>query len=144
MGQIKMKTKVAILISILFVLSLIAGCSRESVSVPAIKSIEFLDKDNNPLPVTDGWVKLQAVNEIKVTYEGDATYVDFFTVPTGTGVTLEQKIIGRVYVKKGDNTATLEWEPPDGFLGNVWALVYNGDVARTSDTNKFFIKAIYE
>jgi hypothetical protein len=100
--------------------------------------------DNKPLPTTDGWIALKTNSVIKVHYNGEATHVDFYTAPTGSETALSQRLIGSVDVEKEDTTARLEWKVPHSFLGYIWVIVYNGDVARTSDTNEFFIKAINE
>jgi len=116
---------------------------RDIICAPVIKSIELSDTDGNPL-VVDDWIWLKAESIITVAYEGNATRVDFYTVPTGTETVLEQKLIGMVGVAEDDRTAQLKWEVPDNFMGYIWVMVYNGDIARTSDTGYFFIKAIFE
>jgi len=112
---------------------------------PTIKSLQILDQNGNPLPETGGWVSLNSESIIEVAFEGDASQVDFYITPTGTETYLEQEIIGAVDVIKGENTARFNWDVPDSFLGYIWVLVYNGDVATTSQgVDRFFIKAIYE
>jgi len=133
------------LFALIFSYISLTSCTNQNINVPTIKSIELLDLGGKPLAKSDdGWIKLQAKTIIKVDFDGDATYVEYYTVPTGTEVLLEQRIIGAEYVKKGDKTVQFEWQVPYGFLGNIWVVVYNGDIGRTSDTNQFFIKAFYE
>ena len=110
---------------------------------PIIKSIELLGTGGK-LPVIEDWVFLQSESIIKVNYEGKADRVDFYTVPTGTETVLEQRLIGSVDVAEGDRTAQLKWDVPDSFMGYIWVMIYDGDIARTSDTWDFFIKAVYE
>ena len=136
---LKMYTFVFILIALLI------ACTNQSINVPIIRSVELVDKNGNLLPVTDGWINLQANSIIRVSFDGAANYIEYYTEPTGTEVLLEQRIIGADYIyKKGERTAQFEWEVPYGFLGDIWVVVYNGDIARTSHTSEFFIKAIYE
>lgn len=137
-----MKKKMLFALSFLIILG--SSCSSWCVNVPTIRSIELLDANGKLLSKIDGWIILQPDSIIKVDFEGDATHIDFYTAPTGTETLLEQKMIGIIDIKKGDKTGQLKWEVPDNFLGYIWVLIYNGDIARTSDTDNFFIKAILE
>lgn len=116
--------------------------SSESFSVPIIKSIDLLNDKGNTLDQAGGWIKLSSQSKIRVRFEGKATKVDFYTIPTGTNTYLLQQCIGTVDLTGKDSSAELNWNVPDSFMGYIFVLVYNGDVARSSD--QFFIKAINE
>jgi hypothetical protein len=118
-----------------------SNTSSGDFSPPIIKSVELLDDKGNTLAQADGWIQLKPQSKIRVNFEGKATKVDFYTMPTGTETYLLQQCIGTVDLTEQDSYAELNWKVPNSFMGYIFVLVYNGNVARSSD--QFFIKAIY-
>lgn len=147
-----MKNIKNILLTFILILILaLTGCNTNSTgslssscNAPVIRSVQILDKQGNPLSTHDGWILLTSDNIIKVDYDGPATKIDFYTTPTGTESNIEQSLLGTVDVAEGANSGQFFWHLDDNYMGFVWVLVYNRDVARTSDTNEFVNNVYYE
>ncbi|WP_312640505.1 hypothetical protein [Hydrogenoanaerobacterium sp.] len=170
-----MQKKVCIISVVFLGICFVLACFfliRGSLSVPTITSVKVLDDELNPLPIEDGWVKLNSKNIIEVEVKGICTRVEFYVEPVeepadqqGTELadttvaepakpsnadsySLQRCISSRPPFRWGyfnwKNTERTSWQPDHGFKGHIWVIVYNKDIARTSNTEKFLVKAIYE
>jgi hypothetical protein len=143
------KSFVILMVIIVFILAYFLiidkknNSSINSGDIPAITSINLIDSNGNVIKQSpDKWYKLSKNTEISVSYSNTATQVDFYTIPTGTNTYLLQKCVGSINVSPNDTHAVLKWTVPDDFRGNIFVIVYNKDIARTSNfSDKFFIKA---
>ncbi len=99
---------------------------------PQIETIEFFDSEGEPLKTENGWVKLEENTVIRVKVSGKTTKVDFYAGPTGTDAHLLQQLIGEAFDDDEDSMVELKWDIPEAFMGRVWVLAYNSDVARRS------------
>lgn len=132
----------------LILLGLLTGCiftSSTSSAAPIILSIQLLDEDGNQLfQDSSEWVSLPSECEIVVDYEGTVSKAEFYITPTGTETSDEKELIGTVdTITDSVSTITLDWQPPDSFMGYVSVILYNGQTTTLSE-EKFFIKAYRE
>ncbi len=106
---------------------------------PTIKEINFYDVSDNDI-LKSGWVSVPENGKVKINFqiEGDATNLNMYIAPTGTETYLLQEIIDTVYILPDQSNVEYIWEVPNGTLGHFWVIVYNGDVARESETYNIY------
>lgn len=102
---------------------------------PEIRSIEVTDLNGNS--VFDGtWATVPKDGKIQFEFElaDECTQIDLYYTPTGTGTYIMQKMIGFISVAPDQDRVSYVWEVPKGTMCHVWAIAYNGNVGRISET----------
>lgn len=81
--------------------------------VPQILSIEFLDEGRQPLPRVGGFVRLQPVTIVRVTFSVQVSSALFFSFPTGVNTFELTQLIGSV---RNGRVVEFRWEVPPALL----------------------------
>lgn len=99
--------------------------------IPVIEAIELLNEMGDPLPVIDGFVRLEPITIIRVRVSKPVTHVFFFFTPAGTESFLASRLIGVVAANE-DTVVEFTWTVPRGLLGSVFVIACTGTVCRQS------------
>lgn len=102
----------------------------EASSPPIIEKFTPLNQAGNAIEPQNGWYNLLNKTTVRVQLKGAATKVDIYAAPTGTDSYMLQQLAATSYVENSVTDLTLSL--PESFIGRIWVVAYNGDVARKS------------
>jgi hypothetical protein len=105
--------------------------------VPEIVSIEFADETGRSLPVVRGFVKLEPVTVIKVTFSINITSVFFFMLPLGNDSFEPARLIGTVDVEN-KRAVKFPWKVPATSFDYIFVVGCNGDICKMSKKTGVF------
>ena len=100
-----------------------------------VTALMLLDEEADPLPERDGCFLLPPLCRIRAEFTGSATRADFWVKPTDEETTAQPRCVGSVMLASADTEAAFSWRVPDGFIGEIWVLLYDGDAVQNADAS---------
>ena len=98
-----------------------------------VTALRLLDEEANPLSERDGCVLLPPLCRICAEFTGAATRADFWVKPEDEEAAAPPRCVGSVMLSAADTEAAFNWRVPDGFIGDIWVLLYDGDAVQNEE-----------
>lgn len=114
--------------------------SYEGKIPPVIVNMELLNEDGKAVPMDQGFKKPSQNSILKVRLTGDATKLEVFACPTGTDGYMLQKIEAVEYDVNRDGSFEILLTLEESFMGRVWVLAYNDNVALRSEEMNIIVQ----
>ena len=106
--------------------------AKDKKVIPEILSIEFLDEQRRPLPIVGGFVQLEPVTIIRVTFSIPVVSVFFFRFPTGVDTFELTELIGTVRTDNG-RVVEFRWDVPPAVLSFFFVIGCTNSICRRSE-----------
>lgn len=112
--------------------------TKEKKKIPDIINIEFLDKNRRILPMVGGFVQLEPLTIVRVTFSIPITTALFFQFPTGVDTFEFTQLIGAIR-PVNDRVVEFRWEVPPALLAFFFVIGCTNSVCRKSEEIGVFL-----
>ncbi|WP_158212344.1 hypothetical protein [Natranaerobius trueperi] len=114
-------------------------CSTEDKKkIPEIIDIEFLDKKRRPLSMVGGFVQLEPLTIVRVTFSIPITTALFFQFPTGVDTFEFTQLISAIR-PVDDRVVEFRWEVPPALLAFFFVIGCTNSICRRSEEIGVFL-----
>ena len=110
--------------------------TKDKKEVLEILAVDFLDEEGRPLPVDGGFVILEPVTIIRVTFSIPVASVLFFHFPTGVDTFEFTTLIGAV---RNGRVVEFRWEVPPALLAFFFVIGCTNSICRKSEDIGVFL-----
>lgn len=113
---------------------------EDSIKMPPEIMMIDISGLNDEVILKDNWYTVPDNGKIKIRVDikGDCSEIDFYLVPTGTEMVMEQRIVGVAPVAPGEKSIEHILEVQKGTMGHLFVEVRNFSVSRRSKLHNIY------